>query len=176
MPPPRIPRPSAAEYVRPYEPYVARIAGDDAWPELTSQVAEADRLLGTLSEDRALHRYAPGKWSVKQVVGHLCDNERVYAYRALRFGRGDPTSLSNFDENLYAETGRFDARPLSDLLDELRAVRTATLTLYRTFDDEALRRVGVARGNPISVRALVWVTAGHVRHHLDVLRERYGIS
>jgi hypothetical protein len=159
-----------------YAGYVASVPGDDAWPALVAQGDEVERALGGLPEERALHRYAPGKWSVKEVVGHLADNERVFAYRALRFARADATPLSNFDEDLYAKTGRFDARSLRDILDELRTVRAATISLFGSFDAEALERVGVARGNPVSVRALVWVTVGHVNHHLGVLRERYGVG
>ena len=171
----RIPRPSPSEYPESYEDYVASIPGDDVGPELLSQMVEADRLLGGLSEGRALYRYAAGKWSVKEVVGHLCDSERVFAYRALRFGRGDPTPLSNFDENLYAQTGRFDARSMADLLDELRVTRSATLALFGSFDEQAMQGSGVARGNRVSARALAWVTAGHMRHHFAVLRDRYGL-
>jgi hypothetical protein len=171
----KISRPRPDEVPAGYEAYVAEVPGDDALAELVAQAAEVERRLGALPEEHAGRRYAPGKWSVKQVLGHLCDNERVYAYRALRFGRGDPTPLSNFDENLYAETGGFDARPIADVVREFRLVRAATLPLYAGFDEKALARVGVARGIPVGVRALVWVTAGHVRHHLGVLAERYGV-
>ena len=133
-------------------------------------------MLGTLSEARALHRYAPGKWSVKEVLGHLCDTERIYAYRALRFARNDATPLPGFEEDDYVPAGRFDARPLRDLLDEWQAVRSATLALYRGLDGDALLRRGVANGNLISVRAMAWLAAGHALHHLGVLRERYGVS
>ena len=172
----RIRRPARGEYPESYEDYVAAVAGEDAWPELATQLDEAERRLARLPEARVLHRYAPGKWSVKEVIGHVTDNERVFAYRALRFARGDETPLPNFDENLFARTGRFDARPMADLLAELRAVRAATVALFATFDDEALSRTGTARGVRFTVRAMVWVTVGHVRHHLDVLRDRYGID
>ena len=129
-----------------------------------------------MEEELRLHRYAPGKWSVKQVVGHLSDNERVYAYRALCFARGDPSPLPNFDENVCAENGGHDARPLRDILGELRTVRAATLSLLGSLDGTALARVGIARGNPVSVRALAWIAAGHVNHHMRVLHERYGIG
>lgn len=171
----KIARPAAGEYPESYAGYLASVAGDDAWAEMVAQPAEVERRLAALSEERALHRYAPAKWSVKEVLGHVADNERVFAYRALRFARGDETPLANFDENLYARTGRFDARPLEDLLEEFRTVRAATLSLVRTFDEEALGRIGVARGVRVSVRAIVWITAGHARHHLDVLRDRYGV-
>jgi hypothetical protein len=174
--PSRIPRPAPSEHVPAYAEYVASVRGDDAWPALASQLDDVERALGTLPEERALHRYAPGKWSVKQVVGHVADNERVYAYRALCFARGDPSPLPNFDENVCAENGGFDARPLRSILEELRTVRAATLSLYGGIDGEALARVGIARGNPVSVRALAWIAVGHVNHHLRVLRERYGIG
>jgi hypothetical protein len=174
--PTRIARPAPGEYAPDYAAYVAGVPGDDALPELASQLAVADRLFKGLPEERALHRYAPGKWSVKVVVGHLTDSERVFAYRALRFARNDPTPLPNFDEDLYALTGQFDRRPMSSLLDELQATRHASLTLFRSLDDEALGRTGVARGLHFSVRALAWLTAGHMRHHFGVLRERYGLG
>lgn len=170
-----IARPSAGEFAESTGAYIARVPGDDVWPVLVAQVGEVDRLLGLLPEERALHRYAPGKWSVKEIVGHLSDAERIYAYRALRFGRDDATPLPGFEENLYVPAGRFNLRPMAELLDEWRTVRAATLSLYRGFDGQALLRRGVANGNPISVRALAWVAAGHTLHHLGVLRERYGV-
>jgi uncharacterized damage-inducible protein DinB len=171
----RIARPSPDEYPAGYEAYVAGLAGDDALPHLAAQTAEVERRLASLPDARALHRYAPGKWSVKQLLGHLVDSDRIFAYRALRFARADETPLSNFDEDLYAQTGAFDARSAADLVGEFRVVRAATVALFAGLPEEALRRKGVARGNAVSVRALAWVTAGHARHHLEVLRERYGV-
>lgn len=175
-PTPRLSRPTDREHPPGYGIYFASIAGDDAAPELWGQVNAATSRLAVLSDTEAMHRYAPGKWSVKQVIGHLADNERVFAYRALRFARGDPTPLADYDENRYAETGRFDARSLGSILEEWRTVRAASLSLYETFDEAALARRGIARGVEVSVRALVWVTAAHARHHLNVLRDRYGIG
>ena len=117
--------------------------------------------------------YAPGKWTIKQVVGHICDAERIFAYRALRFARGDVAPLPGFDENAWMPAARFDARPLGDLAAELDAVRRATLALLRTFDADALARRGTANNKEISVRALAYVIAGHERHHVGILRERY---
>ena len=171
-----IARPSADEYSAGVGGYLADVGGTDAWPVLVAQRAEVEQLFGALSEKRALHRYAPGKWSVKEVLGHLCDAERIYAYRALRFARNDPTTLPGFEENDYVPMGRFDVRPLRDLLDEWQAVRSATLALYRGLDGEALLRRGVANGNLISVRAMAWMAAGHTLHHLGVVRARYAIS
>lgn len=177
MPPaPRIPRPTPSEHPAEYGAYLACVPGDDALAVHVAQADEVQRLLAGRSEAQALHRYAPGRWSVKQVLGHLCDQERVFAYRLLRFARSDATPLANFEEDHYARTGRFDRRPLDDLREEFRTVREATLSLLRSLDEEALLQQGVARGLAVSVRALAWVTAGHAAHHLRVLRERYGLA
>ena len=170
-----IARPSADEHSKQAGAYVARVTGTDAWLALVTQGDAVDRLLGALSDDRAIFRYAPGKWSVKDVVGHLCDAERIYGYRALRFARNDATPLPGFEEDLYAPAARCDARPMGELLDDWRAVRAATLALFRGFDGDALLRRGVANGHTVSVRALAWLAAGHTQHHLGVLRERYGL-
>lgn len=170
-----IPRPAATEYAPNYGGYVSRVPEGDLIGLLETQRRETQSLLAGLTEAQALHRYAPGKWSVKEVIGHVADSERVFCYRAMRFARGDQTPLPGFDENLYAPAGRFDARPLSDLAAELDAVRRATLALLRSFDVEALARRGTANGKEVSVRALAYIIAGHERHHLAILRERYGI-
>ena len=122
---------------------------------------------------RWTHRYAPGKWSVSEVVGHLADTERIFAYRALRFARNDATPLAGFDENQFVPPANFDARPLPDLAEELRAVRLASVALFRRLDDAALARRGTANQVEITVRALPWIIAGHERHHVAVLKERY---
>ena len=170
-----ISRPTAAELFAEGGRYLASVPGEDAGPVLVAQLEEVDRLLRPLTPDRALHRYAPGKWSVKEVVGHLSDAERIYGVRALRFARNDATALPGFEEDDYVAAGRFDARALGDLLDEWRAVRASTLALFRGLDGDALLCRGVANGNTVSVRALAWLAAGHTQHHLGVLRERYGL-
>jgi uncharacterized damage-inducible protein DinB len=142
---------------------------------LEDQGRETQQLLAGVSDAKALHRYAPGKWSVKEVVGHVTDTERVFCYRALRFARADDKPLQGFDENAWVPAGRFDARSLEDLAGELDAVRRATIALLRGLDTEALARRGTANNNPISVRALAWIIAGHERHHVGILHERYGI-
>jgi uncharacterized damage-inducible protein DinB len=142
---------------------------------LEGQERETQRLLAGVSDAKALHRYAPGKWSVKEVVGHVMDTERVFCYRALRFARADDKPLQGFDENAWVPAGRFDSRSLADLAGELDAVRRATIPLLRGLDTEALARRGTANNNPISVRALAWIIAGHERHHVGILHERYGI-
>lgn len=119
--------------------------------------------------------YAPGKWTVKEVVGHVCDAERIFAYRALRIGRGDTTDLPGFDENTYVANSNFRSRTMDDLLEELWAVRAATLSLAKHLPESALGLRGSANGSPVTARALLYIIAGHERHHLAVLRERYGV-
>ncbi len=171
-----IPRPLPDAYSPGAGPYIAAVAGDDAWPALVAQGADVEGLLGELPDALASFRYAPGKWSVKEVVGHLADAERIYAYRALRFARADPTPLPGFEEDDYVPAGHFDARSLPELLEEWRTVRAATLSLYRGLDAEALLRRGVANGRLVSVGAIAWLAVGHTQHHLGVLRERYGLG
>lgn len=171
-----IPRPAADEYLEYYGKYIARVPEDDALAALTSRFDHALDALSTLTDAQALHRYAPDKWSVKQVIGHVSDSERVFSYRALRIARGDATPLAGFDENTYAAAGGFDARPFRSLLDEWRAVRAATLALFGGLEPAALTRRGTANGATISVRALAWILAGHEIHHVALLRERYGVG
>ena len=172
-----IPRPGADEYAPYYGKYIDLVpeaSGEGALAELLErQIEETRSALGGLPDARALHRYAAGKWSIKEVVGHVTDAERVFAYRALWIARADPTPLAGFDENAFVPPGRFDARTLSDLLGELAAVRRATVALLRGLPADAVARRGTASGKPVSVRALAYIIAGHERHHLRILKERY---
>jgi hypothetical protein len=168
-----IPRPGPDEYVPYFGTYVNKVPAGDILEVLEAQRVETQRLLRSLTPAQALHRYAPGKWSIKEVVGHVADAERVFAYRALRFARGDETPLASFDENKWMPFCNFDARSMSDLADELDLVRRATLALFRSFDGPAIGRRGLANGNGVSVRAVAYIIAGHERHHVDILRERY---
>ncbi len=143
---------------------------------LAAQLAATRKLLAPLDERRALHRYANGKWSIKEVIGHVSDVERVFAHRALRFARADATPLPGFDENAYVPEGGFDGRPLDSLLDEFAAVRGASRALFAGLDEEAWRRQGTANGAAVSVRALATIIAGHELHHLALLRDRYGVK
>jgi hypothetical protein len=170
-----IPRPQTGEHIPYFGRYIEKVTGDDARVALARQIDDTLALLRPLDETRALHRYEPGKWSVKEVVGHVMDGERVFAYRALRFARKDETPLPGFDENTWVPAGNFDRRPLADLLDEFAAVRAATLRLFGGFEESALTRMGRANDAPVSVRALAWIIAGHEVHHRGLLIERYGI-
>jgi DinB superfamily len=143
---------------------------------LEAQARKTQALLAGLSDAQAGHRYAEGKWTVRDVAGHMADAERVMSYRAMRIARGDATPLHGFDENAYVEVAGADRRPIAELAAELAAVRNATLALFRGLDAEAWRRRGAANGNPVSVRALAHIIAGHERHHVEILRTRYGIA
>ena len=166
-------RPAADEHVSYYGKYIALVPEADAVSALERQLDDMMPFLRGLGEAQGSLRYAPGKWSVKEVLGHLIDSERVFAYRALRFARADQTPLAGFDENTYVPAARFDRLPLASLVDELESVRKANLGLFRALDDAAWPRRGIANGNEVSVRALAFIIAGHGRHHVGILRERY---
>lgn len=168
-------RPAPSEYADHYARYIQRVPDGPVLRTLESEIRGTVALLAPAPETKAKHRYAPGKWSVKEVVGHLADSERVMGYRALRFARGDATRLPGFDENLFAESAPFDARPLAEVISEFESVRAATLSLFRGFDEAAWGRAGVANEAPVTVRALAWMIAGHELHHRTLLVERYGI-
>ena len=169
-------RPAADEHLPYYSRYVERVPDGELLTRLERQGAETAALLRTIPEGRASHRYAPGKWSVKEVVGHISDTERIFSYRALRIARADRTPLAGFDENGFVRAAGFDRRTLRELVDELVAVRAATVALYRGLGDEEVARRGTANGAEVSVRALAWITAGHELHHVALLRERYGVG
>lgn len=169
-------RPEADEIPSHWVGYIKRVPELDPVIVCAAQIEETASLLHGLSDTEALHRYARGKWSVKEVVGHLADVERIMAYRALRIARGDTTPLPGFDENAYVPVAKFDARSVADLLGELRTARAATLALLRTFDADAWRRRGTASGKPVSVRAVAFMIPGHERHHIEILRTRYGVG
>ena len=140
---------------------------------LERQAEEFSAFLRAIPAGLHEHRYAEGKWSVKEVIGHLSDAERIFAYRALRFARGDRTELAGFDENAYVPAGEFGARDFESLVAEWESVRRATLSLLRGLSPEAAARRGVANRQEISVRALAYILAGHIIHHGNILRERY---
>lgn len=168
-----ITRPAADEYAPYYDTYVSKVPGADALAALVAQRESTRQLLAAVDPARAGFRYAPGKWTLREVIGHLADSERVFGYRMLCFARNDQTPLPSFDETTYVPEGRFEARTLPDVAAEFTAVRDATLALARSLDAETQLRRGTASGKVMSVRALAWVIAGHEVHHLGVLRERY---
>ena len=171
-----IPRPASDEAAPYYQRYISEVRGENIAEQLVSQLREVEGLFASIDDKAALARYAPGKWSIKEVLGHLCDAERIFGYRLLRISRGDRTPLPGFDENAYVPAGQFDARPLRALVDEFRAVRQATLALVRSVPAERWGERGEANGKVISAGALAYILVGHVVHHLGVLRERYGVG
>lgn len=171
-----IARPSSDEAAAPFQGYIAEVTGENIGDQLKEQLGELDRLLATLDDTAALSRYAPGKWSVKEVVGHLTDTERIFTYRLLRIARADSTPLPGFDENAYVPAGNFDRRPLPALVEEFRRVRLSTIALVEGLPPDSWTRQGQASGRSVSARALVYIVVGHLAHHLGVLRGRYGLA
>lgn len=166
-------RPGADEYAPFYAGYVSLVPGGPVVETLERQAAETLALLRSLPEGRGTHRYAPGKWSVRQLIGHVTDTERVFAYRALAVARGERRPLPDMDQDEYMAGADFDARTLADLADEFGAVRRSTVLLFRHLPAGAWGRRGTASDNEVTVRALAYITAGHAAHHLRILRERY---
>jgi hypothetical protein len=170
-----IARPAESEFAEYYQRYVRQVPDGNLLAGLEQQGRDTVTLLRGVDEKKSQFRYADGKWTIREVVGHLIDTERVFAYRALSFARGDHTALPSFDENEWARTSNAGRRALSELIAEFEAVRTATLAMFRGFSDGEFAREGVASNNPITVRALAYIVAGHERHHVKILRERYGV-
>ena len=168
-----ISRPQADEYATYYGNYISKVPEGDLLAMLATQVGDTLTLIRGIPEARGDYRYAPDKWSIKEVVGHICDTERIMGYRALRIARADATPLPGFEQNDYVPAGDFNRRTLGDLGEELAAVRQATLHLFRHLGPEALTRRGSASGNPFTPRALAYVIAGHERHHVGILKAKY---
>jgi hypothetical protein len=166
-------KPESSEYAAFYEKYVALVPHADILSVLEAQRLQTTQLLTACSERDGNFRYAPEKWSVKEVIGHLSDCERIFTYRALRIARGDATPLAGFEQDDYVRLAGSGRRQLRDLAEEFSLVRNSSTALYRSLDDEAWMRRGAANNNEVSVRALAFITAGHELHHRRVLEERY---
>jgi hypothetical protein len=166
-------RPQPGEYAPYYEKYLSQIQGNDIIATLEEQRRQMLLLLSGRTEADGELRYAPEKWTVKEVLGHVCDAERVFAYRALRISRNDPTPMEGFDENDYVRNGPFARRTLADLIEDYIAVRRATVSLFRNLDETAWTRRGAANKNDVTVRALAYIIAGHELHHRRMLEEKY---
>jgi len=169
-------RPTDTEYAPFYARYVGLVPETDILAVLEPQVEEIRRFLAPVSAEKEAYRYAEGKWSIRQVLGHLVDAERVFGHRAFCFSRGEQAALPSFDENRYVAAARTDEVTLRELVDELALVRQANLAVLRRLDAREWEQAGTASGRLVSVRALAWVMAGHPRHHVEVLREKYGVS
>ena len=166
-------RPVAGEYAEGYAPYLAAAPEGDALALLTSQLGEVETLYASFSEAQGSHRYAPGKWSLKDLLQHLSDAERIFAYRCLRIGRGDATPLPGFEEDAFAAAARADTRSLSGLLADFKAARQSSLELFLSLSDEAWLQRGTSNGRALSARCIPFICLGHAAHHLAVIRERY---
>jgi uncharacterized damage-inducible protein DinB len=166
-------QPQPSEYAPYYQKYTSLVPEGDVIITLKSQLAETLSTLRGLSEEQADFAYAPGKWSLKDVVGHMIDSERVFSYRALRFARNDSTPLPGYEQDDYVREGNFGRRSIGDLADELEQVRLSTLRLFTSLDEEDWHRRGVANDDEVSVRALAYIIAGHEAHHMGIICERY---
>jgi hypothetical protein len=166
-------RPEAGEYAEFYANYISKVPGTDVLGVLEAQRLQMLHLFAGRSERDGSFRYGAGKWTVKEILGHITDTERIFTYRALRIGRGDETPLPGFEQDDFVRNGGFAARGLANLAEEFGAVRSASIALFRSFDEKAWSRRGVASEKAVTVRALGFITAGHQIHHRMILEERY---
>jgi hypothetical protein len=174
MPAYALSRPDPSEYATYYESYIRPVAGEDI-PELLKSQPAVLEPLRSIGDSDAKKRYAPDKWSVKEVIGHVNDAERIFAYRMLRIARGDQTALSGFEQQPYVDVARFDRLPIAQLVDAFGTARASTISLMGEIDADGWRRMGTASGFPVSARAIAYIIAGHAAHHLGVLLDRYGV-
>jgi uncharacterized damage-inducible protein DinB len=166
-------RPQPNEAASYYSIYIDRVTSDDIVAALATQLDETIALLATISEAQSLQRYAPDKWSMRELLGHVNDTERVFMYRALWFARGFQDQLPSFDQEIGFQAADSDEVSWASHSEEFRAIRSATLAFFRNLPADAWLRSGVASDSPVTVRALAYIVAGHVSHHLNILRERY---
>ena len=167
--------PQASEFNEYYARYINQVPSSGPLPLLNAQIAAFEKL-GQLPDRDAAHRYADGKWSVKEVIGHIADVERLFSYRLLHVARGDQAPLPGMDEKVWSAAAPHDRRRISELVTELIHLRRATIALVESLDETAVARAGVASGFPITARALCWMLPGHAQHHIEVLKEKYRIS
>ena len=172
----KIERPRDTEFAPFYAGYVSLVPEGEVLDVLAAQPGEVGRLAASVPQARETHRYGPGKWSVREVLGHVTDGERVFGYRAFCISRGEQAPLPGFDEQDYVRTSGFDARPLAEIAREFALLREVNLGVLRRLSDTDWDRMGTASGTPVSVRALAYILGGHVRHHLGILRDRYGVG
>ena len=166
-------RPARGEYADYYAGYIDLVPEGEIIEILTRQIGETADFLSSLGEEKGNHRYQPGKWSIKEVIGHVTDSERVFAYRALCFARGERAPQPGFDQDAYVAAADFNRRSLGDLAAEFSQARYANVTLFGGFDDDVWLRRGVANGVEFTVRSIPYIIAGHELHHIAVIRERY---
>jgi uncharacterized damage-inducible protein DinB len=169
-----IEKPDDGEYPAYAHIYIDLLPGDGLiLQHLEDNLKSTTKFIASIPKARLLHRYAEGKWTIKEILGHVVDDERIYVYRALRFARNDTTELPGFDQDHYARYSEANQRDIEDILDEFTLVRQSTIAFFNGLDDTALMRTGVAEGNRASVRALAYHIAGHELRHMNIIRERY---
>lgn len=166
-------KPETSEYDPYYGAYISLVTEPDLISVLAGQPAELNELLGGLDEEKGKFAYADGKWTIKESISHLIDGERIFAYRALRISRGDTTPIAGFEQDGYIENSHANERSFDDLLGEFGELRSANLRLLKNLDDHGWKRMGTASEKPISVRALGFIMAGHLRHHMGLLKSKY---
>ncbi|PYS86888.1 MAG: hypothetical protein DMF62_14295 [Acidobacteria bacterium] len=168
-------RPETSEYDAYYERYVSRVADEDIIPVLESQPAELRSMFSNVGDDRGNYKYADDKWTLKEVLSHLIDGERMFAYRVLRISRGDETPIEGFEQDGYIENSNANNRPFAELLEEFDLQRRSNVLLIKNLSEEATKRLGMASGLEVSVRGLIYIMGGHVRHHFAILKDLYSI-
>ncbi|MFY9731587.1 MAG: DinB family protein [Candidatus Acidiferrales bacterium] len=166
-------RPENSEAAPYYFTYIDKVTGDSPLPAMEEQLPEALKFFAGITEKSSLHRYAPDKWSIREVLSHITDTERAFAFRALWFARGFESPLPGFDQNIGAKGAEADRIPWLDHVEEFRFVRLSTICLFKNLPPAAWSRHGIADGKPFTVRALAFIIAGHITHHLAILRDRY---
>jgi len=166
-------RPAKGDYGEYYQKYVDLVKGDDIFRILVEQNMDSQNVLNSFSESKGNYKYAEGKWTVKEVIGHMMDVERIFAYRALCIARGETNPLPGMDQDMYVSNGNFNKRQLFDLNYEYRLLRESNILLFGGFDKSVLQKKGTASGYEVTVLALMFMTVGHEKHHLNVLMERY---
>lgn len=166
-------RPETSEFFEYYNTYVSLVPGDDVMPILDEQPNELRALLASVPEEKGTYAYELGKWTIKELLSHLIDGERIFAYRILRISRGDETPIEGFEQDGYIENSNANSRPFADLLNEFDFQRRSNMLMLRNISDENSRLMGTASDKPVSVRALAYISAGHVTHHVHILKERY---
>jgi uncharacterized damage-inducible protein DinB len=168
-------RPAPTDYAPAHAEYVALVPEEEIVSAMEQQSSETQKLLSSLDESKAAFRYADDKWSVKEVLGHVIDSERIFAYRILAIARGETASLPGYEENDYVRAAHFDSWRLTDLAEHYALTRRSNIVLLSNLPEEAWDRRGTANGNAVTARALAWIIVGHERHHVSVLRERYRV-
>jgi len=166
-------RPEKNEYFEYYDTYVSKIEGNDVLPVLEKQSAELRQLFADIPEEKGTFSYGNGKWTIKELLSHIIDGERIFAYRILRISRGDATPIEGFEQDGYIENSNANNRCIAELIDEFDLQRRSNLLLLKNISDEGSRLMGTASEKGVSVRALAYISAGHVTHHVGILKDRY---